>query len=169
MSLCESSRGIGVQDKQTMASRSPVWGDKGGRLTVRKKLREGCFEYNSPGEEQAFEVMVVSHWLQVVGSLLLLRHVEILLLPAGRVSWDECYVHENRPFMASRLHFKLDFLDSFSCFPLWIKIFLRKHHWLSIRWFFLMKIFLSICVFWCLEGPFSRSQVPCEDEGMGTK
>lgn len=98
--------------------------------------------------------MVVSHWLQVVGSLLLLKHVEIFLLPAGHVSWDECYVHENSPFMASWLHFKLDFLDSFSCFPLLIKIFLRKHHWLSIRLFLLMEIFLSVCVFWCLEGPF---------------
>lgn len=62
---------------------------KAGRLTVIwcwEELEEDSFGYNLIGEEQEFEVVVVSHWLQVVGSWLLLRHVEIFLLPAGHVS-----------------------------------------------------------------------------------
>lgn len=56
-------------------------------------------------------------------------------------------------------------------FPLLIKIFLRKRHWLSIRLFFLTEIFLSVCVFWCLEGPFPgiMSHMGVEEWGLSSK
>lgn len=46
----------------------------------KEEIWEGCFEQNFIGEEQGLEVVMVSHWLRAVVSVLLLGQGEIFLI-----------------------------------------------------------------------------------------
>ena len=47
-----------------------------------EEIREDCLEQKFTGGEIEFGIVAVSQWLQVMGSLLLLRNAEIFFLPA---------------------------------------------------------------------------------------
>lgn len=59
-------------------------GTKGKLAFIRfwEEVREDCLEQKITGGELEFGIVAVSRWLQVMGSLLLLRNAEIFFLPA---------------------------------------------------------------------------------------
>lgn len=99
---------------------------------------------------------------------LLLRHVEIFLLPTSYIDWDEWYMHESSPFMASQLHFKRGFFYSFLYFLLLIQWYPR-HHWSSIKLPILVEIFLSIYLSLSSGKNLSQESCPKLEEGGKNK
>lgn len=75
-----------------------------------EEIGEGSFEQKFIEKEQGSMVVMVSYWLQLENSLPLPRYEKLFFLPADYVNWDEWYMHEDTPFMASRLCFDLSFL-----------------------------------------------------------
>ena len=91
MNLFGNGRGIAVWGKQTFMNSRQVWRMKERNLfyTRKEEIWEGCFEQKFIGEGQGFEVVMVSHWLRAVVSVLLLGHGEIFLLFV-KSRWNSC-------------------------------------------------------------------------------
>lgn len=157
MSLFRNSRGIEIQDKKLWWT---IGKSEKGRLTsLWKEIKEGYSEHKCIGEEQEFKIVVISHrlkWWAVCyywgtwkpSSFLLLMSAErnavcMRTLP----SWPPiCILNQIS-------------LIGFHISPL-IKMFLRKHHWSSIRSLILIEMFFLYLCQLVLGRTFPRSHVP---------
>lgn len=91
MSLFRNSRRTAIQDRQTIVNNSKVRRDKGkvSFLGFRRKLgRVVWTERSSLEKRKNDEVVVVSHWLQVVVRVLWLGPLEICLIFLKGRRWN---------------------------------------------------------------------------------
>lgn len=65
MSLFGNGRGIAIWGKQILVNDRQVWRRKERDLfyTGKEEFWEGCSEHKFIGEEQGYEIVMVSHWL----------------------------------------------------------------------------------------------------------
>lgn len=127
MSLFRDSKGIVIQDKQTVGNHRQIWRDEGefSFYYTLEEIEEVCFTQKFTGEEEEFEVVAGSHWLGTVISALFLGRKgslssswkEKMKLLCERPPWSKnfhlpsfCWlqlcVPESSPFRAFQIRLK---------------------------------------------------------------